>query len=164
MEFNCPRGRISPFHRTQSSKPVARSLHEEKPIKPNYSSMSAETPTFSAEYNRPTGNPPPTQFEGFRFANLRGVEGQETKHQATTTGVDSLTFGHGNHACPGRFFAMYMIKAVMIEVLRNYDVRLEGDVDGFGGEERRSAEKEKRFGLDRRAGGHNVLEVRRLSV
>ena len=154
MEFNCPRGRISPFHRTQSSKPVARSLHEEKPIKPNYSSMSAETPTFSAEYNRPTGNPPPTQFEGFRFANLRGVEGQGR----------GFAFGHGNHACPGRFFAMYMIKAVMIEVLRNYDVRLEGDVDGFGGEERRSAEKEKRFGLDRRAGGHNVLEVRRLSV
>lgn len=45
---------------------------------------------------------------------------------------DNLTFGHGPHACPGRFFAIYEIKALLIELLRNYDLRLLGDVEGKG--------------------------------
>jgi cytochrome P450 len=34
-----------------------------------------------------------------------------------------LNFGHGNHACPGRFFASNEIKIVLIELLRNWDFR-----------------------------------------
>jgi cytochrome P450 len=37
---------------------------------------------------------------------------------------ESLNFGHGHQACPGRFFAVYEIKAILIEILRNYDIRL----------------------------------------
>lgn len=40
-----------------------------------------------------------------------------------------MTFGHGPHACPGRFFAMYEVKVVLVELLRNYDIRLVGGVD-----------------------------------
>ena len=43
-------------------------------------------------------------------------------------------FGHGPHACPGRFFAIYEVKALVIELLRNYDLRLAGDVDSKGAE------------------------------
>lgn len=46
------------------------------------------------------------------------------KHQAATTGPDAFNFGHGPNACPGRFFAVYMIKCIMIEFLLNYDIRL----------------------------------------
>ena len=43
-----------------------------------------------------------------------------------------MVFGHGPHACPGRFFAIYEVKALVVELLRNYDLRLAGDVDGKG--------------------------------
>ena len=40
-----------------------------------------------------------------------------------TTSPESLNFGHGNHACPGRFFASNEIKVVLIELLRSWDFR-----------------------------------------
>lgn len=49
------------------------------------------------------------------------------KHQAATTGSEAFNFGHGPHACPGRFFAVYIIKCIFIELLLNYDIRLKGD-------------------------------------
>ncbi|KAK1579313.1 cytochrome P450 [Colletotrichum navitas] len=92
---------------------------------------SSSTNTFSADYNEGTGNAPPTEFDGFRFARLREQPGRETKHQAATTGPDAFNFGHGPHACPGRFFAVYVIKCIFIEFLLNYDIRLKGS----GGED-----------------------------
>ena len=38
--------------------------------------------------------------------------------------VDSLEFGYGIHACPGRFFAMNVVKATIVAILRRYDLRL----------------------------------------
>ncbi|KAK1997994.1 cytochrome P450 [Colletotrichum falcatum] len=92
---------------------------------------SSWTNTFSADYNQGTGNAPPTEFDGFRFARLREQPGREAKHQAATTGPDAFNFGHGPHACPGRFFAVYVIKCIFIEFLLNYDIRLKGG-DGKG--------------------------------
>lgn len=51
--------------------------------------------------------------------------------------MDHIVFGHGNHACPGRFFASNEIKVVLIELLRSWDFRLKGDVEGKGGEDKR---------------------------
>jgi cytochrome P450 len=65
------------------------------------------------------------------------MEGKENKHQFVTTSLDSLNFGHGNHACPGRFFASNEIKVVLIELLRNWEIRLKGDVERKGGEDKR---------------------------
>jgi cytochrome P450 monooxygenase-3 len=48
-----------------------------------------------------------------------------------------LHFGHGIHACPGRFFASNEIKVVLIELLQNWDIRLKGDEKGVGGVEKR---------------------------
>jgi ent-kaurene oxidase len=47
----------------------------------------------------------PEKFNGFRYEKLRQEPGSENKHQFVTTGLDSMHFGHGKHACPGRFFA-----------------------------------------------------------
>ena len=65
------------------------------------------------------------------------MPGNESKHQYVTTSLDSLSFGHGNHACPGRLFAEREMKIIMVELLRNWDLRLKGDVEGTGGEEKR---------------------------
>lgn len=89
---------------------------------------SPETKTFSPSYNASTTSPnaPPDVFDPLRFYRLRQVPGREHRHQLVTTGTDSLSFGHGPHACPGRFFAAYEIKAVVMALLQRYDVRLEG--------------------------------------
>lgn len=76
---------------------------------------------------------PPSTFDGFRYYKLRQIPGNENKHQFVTTSPESLNFGHGNHACPGRFFASNQIKVVLIELLRNWEFRFKGDVGGKGG-------------------------------
>ncbi|TDZ49881.1 Cytochrome P450 monooygenase 3 [Colletotrichum trifolii] len=91
---------------------------------------SPETEVYSPAYNADVGNAPPSEFDGFRFARLRDVPGRETRHQAATTGPDAFNFGHGPHACPGRFFAVYMVKCILVELLLNYDVKLKGAGDG----------------------------------
>ncbi|PQE08811.1 cytochrome p450 monooxygenase protein [Rutstroemia sp. NJR-2017a WRK4] len=73
---------------------------------------------------------PPTEFSPFRFASLREIPGHESKHQFVTTSHDSLNFGHGSHACPGRFFAGTEIKVVLVELLRNWDLRLPAQEEG----------------------------------
>jgi cytochrome P450 len=98
---------------------------------------SDKTRTFSAEYNKGTGNPGPEVFDGNRFARLRSIPGRESRHQTVNTGADSANFGHGPHACPGRFLAIYEVKALLIELLLRYDIRLKDDLEGKGGEEKR---------------------------
>ncbi|KAK5626225.1 hypothetical protein RRF57_001940 [Xylaria bambusicola] len=86
--------------------------------------QSTSTETFSPEVNAKAGNPGPETFDGFRFAKLRAVPGFEAKHQLATTSEESLNFGHGPHACPGRFFAVYEIKSLLVNIIRHYDIRL----------------------------------------
>ncbi len=72
---------------------------------------------------------------------------------------DSLTFGHGPHACPGRFFAIYEIKCLVVEILRNYDIRLAGDVEGKGGQDKRPPNIKTKMGL--MPNPRAVIEMRR---
>lgn len=76
---------------------------------------------------------PLNEFDGLRFYNLRQLAGNENRHLFVATSPESLAFGHGNHACPGRFFAGNELKVVMIELLRNWDFRLPGDDKLEGG-------------------------------
>src|SRR6478609_8997557 len=92
--------------------------------------MSEETPTFSPKLSSDFTNPSPRIFDGFRYSNLRSIKGQESHHQAATTGPDYLIFNHGKHACPGRFFAICEIKMILIELLAKYDFRLEDGKPG----------------------------------
>lgn len=49
----------------------------------------------------------------------------------TSTSPTYLAFGHGRHACPGRFFAAQELKLLLAYLLRNYEVMLEDKgVDG----------------------------------
>ncbi|KAL9045293.1 MAG: hypothetical protein Q9214_001643 [Letrouitia sp. 1 TL-2023] len=68
------------------------------------------------------------EFDGFRWARMRKGTSNDTKYLSVATGPDSLEFGYGSHACPGRFFPMNAIKAILAPILLNYDLRLkDGD-------------------------------------
>lgn len=88
-----------------------------------YVQSSIETRTFSPEYNPPE-NKPPSEFDGFRFYNLRKIPGNENKHSFATSSPESLTWGYGNHACPGRFFAANELKVILVEFIRNWDFKV----------------------------------------
>ncbi|KAK2616576.1 hypothetical protein QQS21_000399 [Conoideocrella luteorostrata] len=65
----------------------------------------------------------PEKFDGLRFYELRKEHGDE-KYQFASANKDALSFGHGRHACPGRFFASAELKVLLVQILQNYDVDL----------------------------------------
>ncbi|ESK85449.1 cytochrome p450 [Moniliophthora roreri MCA 2997] len=67
----------------------------------------------------------PHSFVPFRFADMREDDGESIKHQMIAPTTEYMFFGTGRHACPGRFFAVNELKALMSHVLLNYDVKLE---------------------------------------
>lgn len=68
--------------------------------------------------------PDPHKFDGYRFLKMRTDGGKENVAQFVSTSPDHLGFGHGQHACPGRFFASNEIKIMMCHILLKYDWRL----------------------------------------
>ncbi|KAH8799112.1 cytochrome P450 [Xylogone sp. PMI_703] len=65
----------------------------------------------------------PYKFDGLRFYDKRmSAKSEAYRHQFATTGPESLAFGQGKTACPGRFFAAAQIKVVLVHILLNYDV------------------------------------------
>ncbi|KAF7342895.1 Cytochrome P450 [Mycena sanguinolenta] len=70
----------------------------------------------------------PDEFDGFRFAKMRGNDEDRgsIKFQMVAPDVKYLSFGLGRHACPGRFFAVNELKLMLAYILQHYDVRLEG--------------------------------------
>lgn len=66
----------------------------------------------------------PNTFDGFRFEKIRQKPGLEQKYQFVSTSIDALTFGHGNHPCPGRFYVNNEIKILLGHFLLNYDIKL----------------------------------------
>ncbi|KAJ3578612.1 hypothetical protein NPX13_g1957 [Xylaria arbuscula] len=73
----------------------------------------------------------PHAFDGLRFYNLRSNKPENAnKFQFASTSYDSMQFGFGNDACPGRFFASNQIKIVLAYILSHYDLRLEDGVVG----------------------------------
>ncbi|KAL0578544.1 hypothetical protein V5O48_003445 [Marasmius crinis-equi] len=69
--------------------------------------------------------PDADKFIGFRFADMREGEGEVTKHQMVTPTSDFFIFGQGRHACPGRFFAVNELKALVAHILLTYDIKAE---------------------------------------
>ncbi|KAJ7445901.1 cytochrome P450 [Mycena latifolia] len=89
-----------------------------------------------AIHNDPDNYEHATDFDGFRFSRLREQIAGHNDHDSTdgpaffnrhmvSTGQDHVVFGHGRHACPGRFFAATELKAMLAHILINYDVKAE---------------------------------------
>lgn len=70
----------------------------------------------------------PEKFDGYRFYDMRQKAGNESKFQFVSTSDDYIPFGHGKHACPGRFFASNEIKIIISQLLMKYDLKF---VDGI---------------------------------
>ncbi|KAH9895311.1 cytochrome P450 [Cubamyces lactineus] len=67
------------------------------------------------------------EFDRFRFARQRHTEGEGARHQYVNTSADYVPFGHGKHACPGRFFAATELKGMLAFIVLNYDMKFEGN-------------------------------------
>ncbi|KAG7445281.1 cytochrome P450 [Guyanagaster necrorhizus] len=67
----------------------------------------------------------PLEFKPWRFSEMRQQEGEGIRHRMATPSLDFVFFGHGRPACPGRFFAVNELKALMSHVLLNFDVKMD---------------------------------------
>ncbi|KAF9235146.1 cytochrome P450 [Melanogaster broomeanus] len=67
----------------------------------------------------------PDVFDPFRFSNTRDEDGEGLKRQFVSTNPKYLAFGHGKHACPGRFFAATYLKTMLAHIVVSYDIKLE---------------------------------------
>ncbi|KII89984.1 hypothetical protein PLICRDRAFT_174786 [Plicaturopsis crispa FD-325 SS-3] len=79
----------------------------------------------AAVHRDPANYPDPDAFHAFRFSGRRERDGEGTRHQFVTSDPTYLPFGHGRHACPGRFFAASILKGMLVHVLLTYDVMLQ---------------------------------------
>ncbi|KAF6810887.1 cytochrome p450 monooxygenase [Colletotrichum plurivorum] len=66
----------------------------------------------------------PLEFDGYRFARMRGEPGLDSQAHLVSTSPSHLGFGHGQHACPGRFFAANELKIALAHLLMKYDWQL----------------------------------------
>ncbi|KAH9929775.1 cytochrome P450 [Fomitopsis serialis] len=64
-------------------------------------------------------------FDPFRFSRLREQEDDTTKHQYVSTSGKDISFGHGRHACPGRFFVSHELKIMLANIVLKYDVKFQ---------------------------------------
>ncbi|KZT08801.1 cytochrome P450 [Laetiporus sulphureus 93-53] len=69
----------------------------------------------------------PYDFRPYRFSDMRAEESDRIKHQYVSTSPEYIPFGHGKHACPGRFFAANELKTALAYIVMNYDVKFGGD-------------------------------------
>lgn len=69
----------------------------------------------------------PEEYDIHRFANMRDKDSDSQSHLVSTSPA-SLGFGHGSHACPGRFFAANELKIALCHLLVKYD----WDIDTAG--------------------------------
>lgn len=66
----------------------------------------------------------PEVYNPFRFYNMRSQPGKDHVAQLVSTSSNHLGFGHGEHSCPGRFFAANEIKVALCHILIKYDWKL----------------------------------------
>ncbi|KAF4816653.1 Cytochrome P450 monooxygenase BOA4 [Colletotrichum siamense] len=66
----------------------------------------------------------PSEFDGLRFYKKRQTEEARSKYQVLSVSKEDLAWGYGRAACPGRFLADMLIKMILVEVLKRYDIKM----------------------------------------
>ncbi|POS69004.1 cytochrome P450 [Diaporthe helianthi] len=66
----------------------------------------------------------PEKFDGYRFLRMRGDPEKAKMAHLVSTSEYHLGFGHGQHSCPGRFFAANELKIALCHLLLKYDWKL----------------------------------------
>ncbi|KAK2606336.1 hypothetical protein QQS21_003267 [Conoideocrella luteorostrata] len=83
-------------------------------------------PARSLMYDPANVHGDPTEFDPFRFMRRHDEPAQHggvPKRLFAQTDRTNLNFGHGKHACPGRFFADTEIKLILSHLLLDYDFK-----------------------------------------
>ncbi|ETS84447.1 hypothetical protein PFICI_02472 [Pestalotiopsis fici W106-1] len=78
---------------------------------------------IAANFMDPEVYDEPEKFDAERFVKKRQESGQENSWQLATTTPEYTLFGHGQHACPGRFFAINELKVLLCHLLLKYEWR-----------------------------------------
>ncbi|RAK81177.1 cytochrome P450 [Aspergillus fijiensis CBS 313.89] len=65
----------------------------------------------------------PEKYDPYRFLRMKENPSQEHKAHAVATSVEHMGFGHGNAACPGRFFAVAAVKVILSHILMRYEIK-----------------------------------------
>ena len=69
----------------------------------------------------------PATFDPYRFLRWRDEPEKENFAHLVSTSALHMGFGHGEHACPGRFFAANEVKIALAHLLMKYDWQLPKD-------------------------------------
>jgi len=87
---------------------------------------------YSPRESDPRYYPSPLTFDPLRFHAIRTHSQDPSSTRFSSTDIDSneyLGFGGGRHACPGRFFAVAIIKAAVVQLLLKYDMQPKGEAE-----------------------------------
>lgn len=77
---------------------------------------------LSEEYYEKAG-----RYDALRFSRPHKEGRKEERREKTTTVSEKFVlFGYGQHACPGRFYAVLMLKILLAIVVSEYDVKVIG--------------------------------------
>ncbi|KAM3503155.1 hypothetical protein MY10362_004366 [Beauveria mimosiformis] len=71
----------------------------------------------------------PEVWDPYRFVRMRDDPAKQNMAHLVSTTPEHNAFGHGEHACPGRFFAANEIKVALLGILIKYDFELPDNVD-----------------------------------
>ncbi|KIK65194.1 hypothetical protein GYMLUDRAFT_980664 [Collybiopsis luxurians FD-317 M1] len=63
-------------------------------------------------------------FNPFQFCSSERAHKKSAVDSSTTTSPKFLAWGHGRHACPGRYFAVCQIKAIIANLIYHYQVAI----------------------------------------
>ncbi|RHZ50514.1 uncharacterized protein CDV56_104808 [Aspergillus thermomutatus] len=87
--------------------------------------IATDPDTFGADSN---------EFDGHRFTRIRenNKAGESTFKMGMAT-EDSLGFGLGSQACPGRFFAVNLMKLMLAKLITRWELRLEKEGIPYSG-------------------------------
>ncbi|TLS29880.1 hypothetical protein PpBr36_03964 [Pyricularia pennisetigena] len=66
----------------------------------------------------------PFRYNPYRFVEMRKNSTLEGRAHLVSATPEHFGFGHGAHACPGRFFAANELKIAMAHILLKYDLKL----------------------------------------
>ncbi|KAL4965799.1 cytochrome P450 [Aspergillus stella-maris] len=79
----------------------------------------------AANLRDPAIYPNADAFEPARFLKMRESDSKSSTHQYVSTSAKMFAFGHGKHACPGRFLASSELKIALAHMILKYDWKLD---------------------------------------
>ncbi|KAL4932540.1 cytochrome P450 [Aspergillus undulatus] len=111
--------RLSPVSYATMSRQVRKTIKLTNGIElPLGSKIAVST----ASMRNPSIYPEPDRFNGYRFLDMESLP--EASRRFVSTSESHMGFGHGAHACPGRFFAAHELRIILCHILTKYDFKV----------------------------------------